>query len=39
LIVKVYAAEVDRMHSLSMAAKLAPKPDNVVEMPAQEAAG
>jgi integrase len=39
LIVKVYAAEVDRMHSLSMAAKLAPKPDNVVEMPTERAAG
>jgi len=37
LIVKVYAAEVDRMHSLSMAAKLAPKPGNVVELPKQEA--
>jgi integrase len=39
LIVKVYAAEIDRMHSLKMAAKLAPKPDNVVELPTQRAAG
>jgi integrase len=39
LIVKVYAAEVNRIHSLQQASKLAPKPDNVVEMPTQQAAG
>lgn len=39
LILKTYAAEVGRMHSLKMAAKLAPVPDNVVEMPAAQAAG
>lgn len=39
LIVKVYAAEIDRIHSRKMAAKLAPKPDNVVEMPNAQAAG
>ena len=39
LIVKVYAAEIDRIHSLKMAAMLAPKPENVVMMPAERAAG
>lgn len=39
LIVKVYAAEIDRIHSLQQASKLAPKPGNVVEMPTEQAAG
>ena len=38
LIVKVYAAEIDRIHSLKMAAMLAPKPENVVMLPTERAA-
>jgi integrase len=39
LVLKTYAAVMKRDHSLKMAAKLAPKPENVVEMPTTQAAG
>jgi integrase len=38
LLLKTYQAEVNLSHSLKMAAMLGAKPDNVVEMPKQEAA-
>jgi len=39
LVLKTYQAEVNLSHSLRMAAMLAPKPDNVVDLPTQQAAG
>jgi integrase len=39
LILRTYQAEVNLKHSLSMAAKLGPKPDNVIELRNQQAAG
>lgn len=39
LVLKVYQAEVNDAHSQRMAAMLAPKPDNVVELPTAQSAG
>ena len=39
LVLKTYQAEVNLSHSLKMAAMLGPKPENVVELPTQQAAG